>query len=294
MRRRSYYSGPRPYSSSSRQSSPDELTSTLYDRLPTLLILSSFLVGWLLGRHEGARGLSANVALQSRDVFRTAFAGLAAVQNECESADGKRSNIASCSMPMLMGKLMRQRMALERRMQSTKGYGPYYRSIFNEVTTKPSSAFPASSTANGRKRRRKQTPLFLASPESTDKLVRRILIKHLQAVVRDQSSNDGPPPTFTWITAGDAAAAAHGNLFSQSYTALLQDTVGDAFRSLGVRFEARNYGMGQYSSGPELGLCMREVFGDDIDALMWDFASLQPSWEPPRRSILWSESMFFI
>eukprot|EP00970_Alexandrium_tamarense_P016673 scaffold7110_cov182-Alexandrium_tamarense.AAC.2 len=45
--------------------------------------------------------------------------------------------------------------------------------------------------------------------------------------------------------------------------------------------------MGQYASGPELGLCMNEVFGDDIDVLVWDFASLQPSLEPIRRTVLW-------
>jgi hypothetical protein len=50
--------------------------------------------------------------------------------------------------------------------------------------------------------------------------------------------------------------------------------------------------MGQYSSGPELSLCMNEVFGDDIDVLMWDFASLQP--EPVHKTILWGAVSFLL
>lgn len=64
-----------------------------------------------------------------------------------------------------------------------------------------------------------------------------------------------------------------------------------AFNALGIEFIAKNYGMGQYASGPELGLCMNEVFGDDIDVLVWDFASLQPSLEPIRRTVLWGECL---
>jgi hypothetical protein len=109
------------------------------------------------------------------------------------------------------------------------------------------------------------------SPFSTGRLIRQILIKHLQAVIRGKSissKNNMPPPSFTWMTAGDATAAGHGNLYSQSYTAILQDTVEKAFNALGIEFIAKNYGMGQYASGPELGLCMNEVFGDDIDVLV--------------------------
>ena len=215
--------------------------------------------------------------------------------------------VAFCSIPELVGKLTREQVMLERRMQSTQEYGPYYHQIFNDLSTKASDIYPtpASAPATSRNLKRQphrpnnkpqqpkvQTPIFLAKSKSTNKLTRRILIKHLQAVIREKSvaSSNISPPTFTWITAGDATAAAHGNLFAQSYTAVLQDTVQDAFQALGIKFSAENYGMGQYSSGPELGLCMNEVFGDDIDILMWDFASLQPEWEPTRRSVLWGES----
>ena len=300
LRRRghsSHYTRTPPYSSS--LSDPDQSKSLVHTRLPSLIILSFFFAGWLLGRHEGARGNGVNLAVHSAETLRSTgrgtlvFLGLI-VHNQCESVDG-RQNVAFCSLPELVGKLTRERVALERRMQSSKEYGTYYNHIFNDEFTRPSSTFPSSSADERRRRRsignRKQTPLFHASLKSAKRLTRRILIKHLQAVIREKtvSQSGSPPPTFTWVTAGDATAAAHGNLFSQSYTSILQDTVESAFRTLGIIFQAKNYGMGQYSSGPELGLCMNEVFGDDIDVLMWDFASLQPSWEPARRPVLWSE-----
>ena len=300
LRRRghfSHYTRTPPYSSS--LSDPDQSKSLVRTRLPSLIILSSCFAGWLIGRHEGARGIGVNIAAHSAETLRSTGRGTLVllgliVHDQCESIDG-RQNVAFCSIPELVGKLTRERVALERRMQSSKEYGAYYNHIFNDESTRPSSISPSSSADERRRRRssgsRRQTPLFHASFESAKRLTRRILIKHLQAVVREKtvSQSGSPPPTFTWVTAGDATAAAHGNLFSQSYTAILQDTVESAFRTLGINFQAKNYGMGQYSSGPELGLCMNEVFGDDIDVLMWDFASLQPSWEPVRRSVLWSK-----
>jgi len=293
MRRRQrtsfHYTGRRPYSSSRPPPSEMNGISTYF---PTFLILSSFLFGWLLGRHEGTRGIGVHFTLQSKEILQSLldciliYYGLA-VRKECESSDGRSNNIAFCSTPQLLGKLMRERVALERRMQSKHGYGSYYHQFFNDLTTKSSPDIPA---LDEKKRVAIRSPLFLASPESTKKLSRRIIIKYLKAALREKSptSQQQPRPTFTWITAGDSTAAAHGNLYSQSYTAILQDTVEDAFASFGIRFQAKNFGMGQYSSGPELGLCMNEVFGDDIDVLMWDFGSLQPDWEPTRRSVLWS------
>lgn len=41
----------------------------------------------------------------------------------------------------------------------------------------------------------------------------------------------------------------HGNLFSQSYTAVMEDTVKEAFAASGINFVAKNYAMGDYPSG---------------------------------------------
>ena len=93
----------------------------------------------------------------------------------------------------LIGVLFRARLKLESELLSD--YGKYYGLIFDK---------DALETA------------FVMNPLSKERLLRRMMLKILQARKKqDQIS------TFTWITAGDSAAAAHGNLLSQSYTAVL-------------------------------------------------------------------------
>ena len=289
----------RPRTNNSTQVPPNKFNS----RLPSFIILSSFLIGWLLGRHESARGIGIKVTVSSYNILKSLtntfliFYGLR-VHNECESTDGKLNNVAYCSISQLLGKLMRTKSLLERHLQSSTQYGTYYQHIFNDISTKPSSDL--KTVYNSRKAFMKRqlipTPIFLATSDSMKKLSRRILMKHLQAVIREQQSATSiqsiPKPTFTWITGGDSSAAGHGNLLSQSYTSILQETVQHSFEQLGIQFQAKNYGMGQYSSGPELALCINEVYGTDIDILMWDFASLQSSQqsksEPVRKSVLWN------
>lgn len=84
-------------------------------------------------------------------------------------------------------------------------------------------------------------------------------MKHLEAVLLPEPNS---PPIFTWVTAGDSPAAGHGNLCSQSYTAILEETVQHHFEASGIQFRAKNY-----ASAPELALCMNEVFGGDIDVV---------------------------
>jgi hypothetical protein len=49
---------------------------------------------------------------------------------------------------------------------------------------------------------------------------------------------------YVWATGGHSAAAAHGNLFNESYTAHIERNLQPLFASLGIDFEARNYAMG--------------------------------------------------
>lgn len=104
--------------------------------------------------------------------------------------------------------------------------------------------------------------IFVSNSISRQRLLRRLQLKLLQ--------NDGQS-SFTWVTGGDSAAAGHGNLFSQSYTMVLEATAREAFRTVGINFVAKNYAMGGYVSAPELALCMESIYGSDIDVLMWDF-----------------------
>ena len=150
---------------------PSQLTS-LTARLPTFLILTSFLVGWLLGRDDATRNAVVSFSVSSARSIQSVGDGMLilmglAVRNECESADGSE-NVSFCSVSQLLGKLLIERIQLEQRMSSMKEYGSYYRQIFTDTTTKPTARFPskfnddkedASNNPNN-KQRRKQSPLF--------------------------------------------------------------------------------------------------------------------------------------
>jgi len=286
--------GPKRPRYSQLTQSPAEKLNPFHRHLPSVIILASFLSGWLLGRHESTRNTAVNFTVQSTNhvknignaMISKMTASSSIFEEQCEASDGN-GNVAFCSVAELFGKLVKERIRLGKQMIAMNEYGTYYNEIFSDVNNKAYS-FPGE--VKGRiqqsiQRQKKQNHLFLSSIRSMKRLTRRILIKHLEAVLRE---NNSPPPVFTWITAGDSSAAGHGNLYSQSYTAVLQETVEVSFGALGIHFEAKNYGMGNYNSAPELALCMNEIFGDDIDVLMWDFASLQPASEPVHKSVLWA------
>lgn len=76
---------------------------------------------------------------------------------------------------------------------------------------------------------------------------------------------------FVWSTGGHSAAAGHGNLFNETYTAYMERGVKDVFRSIGIDFVGRNYAMGGMDSAPQLALCNEAVYGNDADVITWDF-----------------------
>ena len=138
--------------------------------------------------------------------------------------------------------------------------------------------------------------LFVMDAHSKERLLRRLMIKVLEAQFPQSKSKSNinskfglnkkgksepshieraTSSTFIWATGGDSGAAGHGNLFKQSYTKVMEDTVKGAFKAIGIDFQGRNYGMGGYSSGPELALCMEAIYGTDLDILVWDFASAE-------------------
>lgn len=77
-------------------------------------------------------------------------------------------------------------------------------------------------------------------------------------------------PTYVWASGGHSAAAAHGNFWRESYTAVLERAVKEVFTAVGINFIGRNFAMGGTSSGPEIAMCTKEVYGTDIDLLSWD------------------------
>ena len=104
------------------------------------------------------------------------------------------------------------------------------------------------------------------SNSSKEMLKTRLKIKFIQSQIGEKKAS-----SFTWITAGHSSAAGHGNLFNQTYTAVLEQTMQKVFQLVNIDFKAKNYAMGGTSSGPELALCMDAVFGLDMDMLSWDF-----------------------
>jgi hypothetical protein len=139
------------------------------------------------------------------------------------------------------------------------------------------------------------------SQRSGDRMRRKMMIKLLQAqdaVKQPESSNLRAPnptvtpaswsnntardsrrlkaadlasfPTYVWATGGHSAAAGHGNLHEQSYTAVLERAAKDVFAAVGLNFVGRNHAMGGTSIGPEIAMCAEAIFGNDVDVLAWD------------------------
>ena len=111
---------------------------------------------------------------------------------------------------------------------------------------------------------------------SDARLKRRMKIKVIEAQlgVGSETNNDdevSSSPTFTWVTGGHSAAAGHGNLLNQSYTAAVGRAAKIVFDAVGVDFRAKARAMGGTSSGPEISLCSEAIFGQDIDVLWWDY-----------------------
>jgi hypothetical protein len=78
---------------------------------------------------------------------------------------------------------------------------------------------------------------------------------------------------FIWTTGGHSAAAGHGNLYNESYTAYMERAIKDVFASVGIEFIGKNYAMGGMTSAPEIALCAEAIFGSDTDAVSWDYVS---------------------
>ncbi|KAL7571143.1 hypothetical protein ACA910_014747 [Epithemia clementina (nom. ined.)] len=107
--------------------------------------------------------------------------------------------------------------------------------------------------------------IFEATPLSWDRLKRKVALKLLQAQIDEQ------PQPLIWATGGHSASAGHGNLFNESYTAVMESHVQPMFQAIGLKFVTRRYAMGGTSCGMEINTCIKEVFGTDFDVLSWDY-----------------------
>ena len=119
------------------------------------------------------------------------------------------------------------------------------------------------------------------SPTSSDRLKRKLMIKVLEmqaALLKEgcaDCTDDEIKKTsfvkYVWATGGHSAAAGHGNLFDESYTAVLGRDARLVFEAIGIYFEDRNYAMGGTPSSSEVSMCWEQIFGSDVDFFSWDF-----------------------
>ena len=59
----------------------------------------------------------------------------------------------------------------------------------------------------------------------------------------------------------------------------MQDAVKEAFASVGIDFVARNHGIKEKQSAPEIGLCASAIYGEDFDSITWDFGVDKEPWQ---------------
>jgi len=77
---------------------------------------------------------------------------------------------------------------------------------------------------------------------------------------------------YVWATGGHSIAAGHGNLYNESYTAYMERDLKGIFGSIGIDFEGRNHAMGAINSATAVSMCWKEIFGEDTDFFVYDYA----------------------
>lgn len=76
---------------------------------------------------------------------------------------------------------------------------------------------------------------------------------------------------YTIVFTGMSDVAGHGNLHSESYPAVVEDCLRPVFAALEIPLTVRNMALGGGSTSYPSSICMGDVWGDDIDLLVWDF-----------------------
>lgn len=138
-------------------------------------------------------------------------------------------------------------------------YGEYATAIFDD----DHPTIPDKKTSIGR------TAFIQTVPNanvSWTRLVRKVAIK-----IGDAKGANTEGSRFVWATGGHSASAGHGNLFLESYTNVLDRNAAPIFQSVGIDFTARPYAMGGTASGVEIAVCAKEIFGNDVDMVSWDY-----------------------
>ena len=155
----------------------------------------------------------------------------------------------------MMQKLLVAKDALAEKLRSR--YGSYYEKIFFDGPVSRGKALFISGDPS--------------STKSWSRFQRKLMMKLLmvQTAAAPIATTDAVP--FVWATGGHSATAGHGNFYDESYTFYLEQAAKDVFKAVGMQMTGRNYAMGGTAAGPEVALCAKEIFGQDVDVLVWDF-----------------------
>ena len=113
----------------------------------------------------------------------------------------------------------------------------------------------ATTSSNGDEQRYRSKYPVTDDGKSIATLKRKFLIKVLTVqteLTKQQSSSEAsssgchclPDVQYVWATGGHSAAAGHGNMFNESYTAYMERDLKPIFSALGIDFTGRNYAMG--------------------------------------------------
>jgi hypothetical protein len=83
---------------------------------------------------------------------------------------------------------------------------------------------------------------------------------------------------FAFTHSGDSRAAGHGNFFDQQYTMIVQKQASELFQAVGLNLITRPFAMHSATSAPEVATCIREIYGSDVDLMIWDFSLNDSRW----------------
>ena len=76
--------------------------------------------------------------------------------------------------------------------------------------------------------------------------------------------------TFVVGVGGMSDTAGHGNLFNDSYPIVFKQAFAPLCDAAGIELIVRNVALGGLPSFPN-SLCMKDVFGADLDLIVWDY-----------------------